>query len=99
MDADMKVASDLISLRVGEPDFPTPERVKEAGRQAIAENFTPYTPQPGFGGLREAIAEKFRSATSSDQIVVSCGGKHSLYGIPQCALKPGDEQGKRAREC
>ena len=91
----MNAMAELVRLSVGEPDFPTPEHVKEAGRRAIAENFTRYTPQPGFDDLREAICGKFRSENGIDaapeQIVVSCGGKHSLYNVIQCAVEPGDE--------
>ncbi len=91
----MSVSARLIRLSVGEPDFPTPEHIKEAGRQAIAEGFTRYTPQPGFDDLREAVAQKFRSENripvSPEQVVVSCGGKHSLYNVIQCTVGPGDE--------
>jgi len=86
---------DMINLSVGEPDFPTPDHIKEAGRRAIAENFTRYTPQPGFDDLREAAALKFRAENRIDvrpeQVVISCGGKHSLYNTIQCAVGPGDE--------
>ena len=91
----MGAMSDLVNLSAGEPNFPTPDHIKEAGRQAITDDFTHYTPQPGFDDLREAVAEKFRSenrvAVDARQIVVSCGGKHSLYSILQCALEPGAE--------
>ena len=87
--------SKLIRLSVGEPDFPTPAHIKEAGCRAIAEGFTRYTPQPGFDDLREAIARKLRQENGIDvpasQVVVSCGGKHSLYNAIQCAIGSGDE--------
>jgi aspartate aminotransferase len=86
---------DLIRLSVGEPDFPTPEHICEAARHAITEGWTCYTPQRGFGELREAVAETFRTENSIDvsaeQVVVSCGGKYSLYNAIQCAVRPGDE--------
>lgn len=86
---------ETIRLSVGEPDFPTPGHIKEAGVRAIAQDFTKYTPQPGFDDLREAIALKFRTENAVDvspeQVVVSCGGKHSLYNVIQCAVAPGDE--------
>ena len=85
----------IIDLSIGQPDFPTPQHIKKAGRRAIDENFTRYTPQPGFQDLREAIAGKFESENgirvSPDQVVVSCGGKHSLYNIIQCVVGSGDE--------
>lgn len=91
----MNAMVELVRLSVGEPDFPTPDHIKKAGRRAIAENFTRYTPQPGFDDLRQAICQKFRSENginaAPDQIVVSCGGKHSLYNVIQCAVQPGDE--------
>ena len=85
---------EVIRLSVGEPDFPTPEHIREAGRQAIADGYTRYTPQPGFDDLREAIAGKFREENgidvSADRVVVSCGGKHSLYNIyPAWYIKNG----------
>jgi aspartate aminotransferase len=88
-------SGEIIDLGVGQPDFPTPDHIKAAGKQAIDENFTRYTPQPGFQDLREAIARKFLTENAldvtPDQIVVSCGGKHSLYNIIQCVVRPGDE--------
>ena len=85
----------LIDLAKGQPDYPTPEHIKEAGRQAITDNFTRYTPQPGFDDLREAVAGKFADENgfrvSPDRVVVSCGAKHTLYNVFQCALAKGDE--------
>ena len=86
---------DIIDLGAGQPDFPTPRHIKEAGKRAIDENYTKYTPQPGFDDLREAIARKFqvenRLHVSPDRVVVSCGAKHSLFQILQCIVNPGDE--------
>ena len=88
-------AGRIADLGVGQPDFPTPEHIKQAAYQAIAEDFTKYTPQPGFLDLREAVADTFRRengfTVSAEQVVVSCGAKHSLYNIMQCALSAGDE--------
>ncbi len=85
----------VVDIGKGEPDFATPEHIKEAARRALAEDFTRYTPQPGIPELREAAAEKFRTENgidvSPDRVVVSCGGKHSLYNAFQCLLSPGDE--------
>lgn len=88
-------ASRTIDLGVGQPDFPTPDHIKRAGQEAITDGYTKYTPQPGFLDLREAIAHKFNTENAIDlspeQVVVSCGAKHSLYNVFQCALEPGDE--------
>src|SRR6056297_2443277 len=76
---------DVINLSVGEPDFDTPEYIKEAAIQAIKENYTHYTPVPGYTDLRRAIVEKFKRENNLDytteQIVVSSGAKHSLSNI------------------
>jgi len=86
---------ELVDLGVGQPNFPTPEHIKEAARRAIAANFTRYTPQPGFDDLREAIAHKFRSENQvpaePEQVVVSCGAKHTLYNVFQRLLEPDAE--------
>jgi len=86
---------EIIDLGVGQPDFPTPRHVKEAGKRAIDEDYTRYTPQPGFDDLREAVARKFevenQLRVSPDQVVVSCGAKYSLFQILQCIVEPGDE--------
>jgi aspartate aminotransferase len=87
--------ADVVNLGVGEPDFDTPAHVKEAAIQAIREGFTKYTPAAGIPALRDAVAEKFRRdnglAYAREQVVVSCGAKHSLYNIAQAILNPGDE--------
>ncbi len=89
------LAGGTIDLGVGQPDFPTPQGLKEAGKRAIDQNYTRYTPQPGFQDLREAVARKFQTengfSVSADQVVVSCGAKHCLYNVIQCAVGPGDE--------
>ena len=85
----------VISLSAGEPDFPTPENVKQAAIKAIQDNFTKYTQNEGIPELREAIAEKFRRdngiEVKASNILVSNGGKHSLYNALQAILNPGDE--------
>ena len=85
----------LVDIGKGEPDFHTPEHVKEAAYAAIAENFTKYTPQPGIRELREAIAHKFASENgirvAPEQIVVSCGGKHCVDNAIRCIVEPGDQ--------
>jgi aspartate/methionine/tyrosine aminotransferase len=86
---------DVIDLSLGEPDFPTPANVKQAGKDAIDANFTKYTPNPGIPELRKAICEKLKRDNnvvySPDQILVSSGAKNSLYNLMMAILDPGDE--------
>lgn len=86
---------DVISLSIGEPDFNTPEEVKEAGKQAIDENWTHYPPVPGYPELRKAISEKFKRDNNLDyapeQIIVSTGAKQSIYQVVMSLVNPGDE--------
>ena len=85
----------LINIARGEPDFPTPDHVKQAACEAIAENFTRYTQAPGIPELREAIASKLESEngirTATEQVVVSCGAKFSVENAVRCSVGPGDE--------
>jgi aspartate aminotransferase len=86
---------DIISLGAGEPDFDTPEHIKDAAIQALNEGFTKYTAVGGTAGLIQAIIQKFKRENqleyTADQILVSCGCKHSLYNLMQALLNPGDE--------
>ncbi len=86
---------DIISLSLGEPDFNTPDFIKEAAKKAIDENYSQYTPVEGYLELKEAICRKFKRDNNFDykpsQIVVSTGAKQSLYNIAQCLLNDGDE--------
>jgi aspartate aminotransferase len=86
---------DVISLSIGEPDFDTPDFIKAAAKKAIDENYTHYTPVPGYPELRKAISTKFKRDNnleySPDQIVVSTGAKHSLANISISLLNPDDE--------
>jgi len=86
---------DVVNFGVGEPDFDTPEHVKEAAIKAIRDGFTKYTPVGGIDELKAAIVDKFKKDNSleyeKDEVVVSCGAKHSLYNIAQALLCPGDE--------
>jgi aspartate aminotransferase len=86
---------DVISLSLGEPDFNTPDDIKEAAKKAIDDNFTKYPPVPGYADLREAISKKFRNENglnyTPDQIIVSAGGKHSLINVILSIVNPGDE--------
>jgi aspartate aminotransferase len=86
--------ADVVDLGVGEPDFPTPEFVKEAGIEAIEADRTRYTETPGEPSLREAIAAKFRrrgADVSVSQVVVSAGGKQALFNACQVLFEEGDE--------
>ncbi len=86
---------DIIGLGAGEPDFDTPEHIKDAAIKALGEGFTKYTPVGGTTGLIQAIIQKFKKENrlkyTADQILVSCGCKHSLYNLMQALLNPGDE--------
>jgi aspartate aminotransferase len=86
---------DVIGLGAGEPDFDTPEHIKDAARRAIADGKTKYTPVDGTPGLKQAVIDKFKRDNgldyAPDQILVSCGGKQSFYNLAQALLDPGDE--------
>lgn len=85
----------VISLSLGEPDFDTPDFIKEAANEAMEQNYTHYMPVPGFADLRESIAAKFKRDNgleyTADQIVVSTGAKQSLLNIFLALVNPGDE--------
>jgi aspartate aminotransferase len=86
---------DVISLSLGEPDFDTPLYIKEAAKKAIDDNYTRYPPVPGYPDLLKAISAKFKTENgltyTSEQIVVSAGGKHSLINVILSIVNPGDE--------
>ena len=86
---------DVINLSVGEPDFATPDHIKQAAKQAIDDNFTFYTPVPGYLSLRKAIAAKLKKENgleyAPEQIVVSGGAKQSLCNVILSVINPGDE--------
>ncbi len=86
---------DVVSLTAGEPDFPTPRRIKDAAIEAIEANFTRYTAPQGMIELRQAIAAKFRYDNNihlePSQVVVSCGAKHSLFNALLAICNKGDE--------
>lgn len=92
----MKAAGvDVVNFGVGEPDFDTPDNIKEAAIKAIRDGFTKYTPVGGIDPLKDAIIEKFKKDNgleyTRDEIIVSCGAKHSLYNIAQALYGHGDE--------
>lgn len=86
---------DVISLSLGEPDFFTPQFIKDAAIEAMNQNYTMYTPVPGYEDLRIAIAEKFQRDNgitySKDQIVVSTGAKQSIANVVMSLINEGDE--------
>ena len=86
---------DIIGLGAGEPDFDTPEHIKQAAIDALHRGFTKYTPVDGTRELKQAIVAKFQRENQLDyqldQILVSCGGKQSFYNLAQSLLNPGDE--------
>ncbi|MDE0979094.1 MAG: pyridoxal phosphate-dependent aminotransferase [Flavobacteriales bacterium] len=86
---------DVISLSLGEPDFDTPQPMKDAGIQAIENNVTHYTPVPGILSVREAICRKFKRDNGlhfdADQIVVSNGAKQSITNVVLALVDPGEE--------
>lgn len=86
---------DVINLSLGEPDFDTPEFIKEAARKAMDDNFTHYTPVPAALDVREAIALKFKRDNGLDfkasEIVVSTGAKQSIMNVVLSLVDPGDE--------
>jgi aspartate aminotransferase len=86
---------DVISFGAGEPDFDTPDHIKEAAIQAIGDGFTKYTPVGGTDDLKDAIIEKFRRdndlAYERAEILVSCGGKHAIFNLAQALFETGDE--------
>ena len=85
----------IIGLSLGEPDFNTPDFIKESAIQAIHDNYSSYSPVNGYGDLREAICRKFKRDNNLDysvnQIVVSTGAKQSIANVAQVLLNPGDE--------
>lgn len=86
---------DIVNLAAGEPDFDTPEFIKEQAIEAIRSGFTKYTPTTGIPELKKLICEKFKQDNALDyspnQIVVSCGAKHSIFNALFVLVNPGDE--------
>jgi aspartate aminotransferase len=86
---------DVVNFSAGEPDFDTPERIKAAAVDALRKGMTKYTDVKGIEPLREAIAEKYLRdhglTYRKDEVLVSCGAKHSVYNIMQAVVDPGDE--------
>ena len=94
--AELRAAGkDVIGLGAGEPDFDTPDHIKDAAIEAIRSGFTKYTPVDGTPSLKSAVIDKFKRDNGleyqADQILVSCGGKQSFYNLCQATINPGDE--------
>jgi aspartate aminotransferase len=90
-----KQGEQVVSFTVGEPDFDTPDSIKAAAIKAIEEGFTKYTPVSGIPELKEAVATRYREEHGihydMDQVLISCGAKHSIYNVIQSVCGPGDE--------
>jgi aspartate aminotransferase len=86
---------DVVNFSAGEPDFDTPQRIKDAAIEALHKGMTKYTDVKGIEPLREVIAEKYRRehglAYRKEDVLVSCGAKHSIYNVLQAVVSPGDE--------
>jgi aspartate aminotransferase len=86
---------DVIGFGAGEPDFDTPQHIKDAAIKALNEGFTKYTPASGIPELRQAIVDKFKRENGLTykpaQVIVSCGGKHSCYNVILATCEEGDE--------
>ncbi|HDK17169.1 MAG TPA: pyridoxal phosphate-dependent aminotransferase, partial [Nitrospirae bacterium] len=86
---------DVVNFGAGEPDFDTPDNIKEAAIKAINDGFTKYTPVGGTDELKTSVIEKFKQDNNleyeKNEIIVSCGAKHSLYNIAGALFNPGDE--------
>ena len=86
---------DVVGFGAGEPDFDTPQHIKDAAAAALAAGFTKYTPSSGIPELREAIVQKFKNENGltykPSQIITSCGGKHSCFNVIYATCEAGDE--------
>src|SRR5262245_7833943 len=90
----MREGVDVIDFGPGEPDFHTPEMIKNAAKRALDENFTHYAPTAGITDLRAGIAERYRIDHGTDyaaeDVFIGCGAKNVLYLLAQAAFEPGD---------
>ncbi|MDA2926345.1 pyridoxal phosphate-dependent aminotransferase [Acidobacteria bacterium AH-259-G07] len=90
-----KQGIDVIDLGPGEPDFPTPDSIKQAGIEAIGEDFTRYTPAAGIQELRQAVADRFNQGWGTDfsgaNVIITCGAKHAIYNVCMTVFEEGDE--------
>lgn len=90
-----KEGKDIVIFGAGEPDFNTPDNIKEAAKKAIDNNITRYTPISGIPELKQAVVNKFKRDNKinydTSEIIISCGGKHTLFNIAMSILNKGDE--------
>ena len=90
-----KEGNDVVIFGAGEPDFNTPENIKLAAKKAIDNNLTRYTPVGGIPELKKAVVDKFKRENNASydvsEVLISCGGKHSLFNIAMAVLDKGDE--------
>lgn len=90
-----KTGEDIVIFGAGQPDFPTPNNIRQAAIKAIDENFTGYTPSGGIIELKQAVAAKLKRDNDltydPSEILISCGGKHTLYNVMQVLLNKGDK--------
>src|SRR6266849_108428 len=86
---------DVVDFSAGEPDFPTPQNVKQAAIDAINQNFTKYTPVSGTAELKQAICDRHKKSYGTSYVPKECmvtvGGKHALFNLAQALVNPGDE--------
>ena len=86
-----KAGIDVVSMTLGEPDFATPEHVKESAKKAVEDNWSHYGPVPGYPSLREAIASHLKGRYQASEIMVSTGAKQALYNAIMVTINRGDE--------
>jgi len=86
---------DVVDFGAGEPDFPTPDNIKQAAIRALEQNFTKYTPAGGTAELKKAVCERhakdFGSSYSPSECIITVGGKHVIFNLTQALVNPGDE--------
>jgi aspartate aminotransferase len=86
---------DVVDFGAGEPDFPTPDNIKQAAKRAIDENFTKYTPVGGTAELKKAVCDSHRKDFGTDykpsECLITVGGKHIIFNLMQALINPGDE--------
>src|SRR5690242_172995 len=86
---------DVVDFGAGEPDFPTPDNIKQAAVRALEQNFTKYTPAGGTAELKKAIVERhtadFGTAYKPEECLITVGGKHAVFNLIQALINPGDE--------
>src|SRR4051794_21817235 len=86
---------DVVDFGAGEPDFPTPDNIKQAAVRALEQNFTKYTPAGGTAELKKAICERHKLDFGTDykpsECLVTVGGKHLIFNLIQALINPGDE--------